>query len=50
VTFEYWVLSIVTALATGNLVISVVSELFYEEALAFKDKLNTTGAPDDIFH
>ena len=49
VTFEYWVLSIVTALATGNLVISVVSELFYEEALAFKDKLNTTGAPDDIF-
>nr|WP_136250536.1 bifunctional proline dehydrogenase/L-glutamate gamma-semialdehyde dehydrogenase PutA [Ningiella ruwaisensis] len=49
VTFEYWVLSIVTALATGNVVISVVSELFYEEALAFKNKLETTGAPDNIF-
>lgn len=49
VTFEYWVLSIVTALATGNLVVSVVSDLFYEEALAFKEKLNGTGAPEDIF-
>lgn len=49
VAFEYWVLSIVTALATGNVVISVVSELFYEEALAFKDKLETTGAPNNIF-
>ncbi|WP_371195657.1 bifunctional proline dehydrogenase/L-glutamate gamma-semialdehyde dehydrogenase PutA [Glaciecola sp. SC05] len=50
VAFEYWVLSIVTALATGNVVISVVSELFYEEALAFKNKLETTGAPKNIFH
>ena len=50
VAFEYWVLSIVTALATGNVVISVVSELFYEEALAFKNKLETTGAPNEIFH
>ncbi|MBT1450250.1 bifunctional proline dehydrogenase/L-glutamate gamma-semialdehyde dehydrogenase PutA [Glaciecola sp. XM2] len=49
VTFEYWMLSIVTALATGNVVISVVSELFYDEALAFKSKLETTGAPDNIF-
>lgn len=49
VAFEYWVLSIVTALATGNVVVSVVSELFYEEALAFKNKLETTGAPDHIF-
>lgn len=50
VAFEYWLLSIVTALATGNVVISVVSELFYEEALTFKDKLETTGAPKNIFH
>ncbi|WP_395345141.1 bifunctional proline dehydrogenase/L-glutamate gamma-semialdehyde dehydrogenase PutA [Ningiella sp. W23] len=49
VTFEYWVLSIVTALATGNVVISVVSELFFDEATAFKNKLETTGAPDNIF-
>ncbi|MFC4700531.1 bifunctional proline dehydrogenase/L-glutamate gamma-semialdehyde dehydrogenase PutA [Glaciecola siphonariae] len=49
VAFEYWVLSIVTALATGNTVISVVSELFYEEALAFQNKLETTGAPNNIF-
>jgi RHH-type proline utilization regulon transcriptional repressor/proline dehydrogenase/delta 1-pyrroline-5-carboxylate dehydrogenase len=50
VSFEYWVLSIVTALATGNVVISVVAEMFYEEALAFKSKLETTGAPKNIFH
>lgn len=49
VTFEYWVLSIVTALATGNTVISVVSDVFYEEALTFKDKLSSTGAPDGVF-
>jgi RHH-type proline utilization regulon transcriptional repressor/proline dehydrogenase/delta 1-pyrroline-5-carboxylate dehydrogenase len=49
VTFEYWVLSIVTALATGNTVISVVSDLFYEEALTFKDKLASTGAPNTVF-
>jgi len=49
VTFEYWTLSIVTALATGNVVVSVVSDLFYEEALAFQDKLKATGAPDGVF-
>ncbi len=48
VTFEYWTLSIVTALATGNIVISVVSDLFYEEALAFRDKFNATGAPEGV--
>lgn len=49
VNFSYWVLSIVTALATGNAVISVVSDVFYEEALTFKDKLASTGAPNDVF-
>ena len=49
VTFEYWTMSIVTALATGNTVVSVVSDLFYEEAMAFRDKLLGTGAPDDVF-
>jgi RHH-type proline utilization regulon transcriptional repressor/proline dehydrogenase/delta 1-pyrroline-5-carboxylate dehydrogenase len=49
VDFSYWVLSIVTALATGNVVISVVSDMFYEEALTFKDKLASTGAPNHVF-
>ncbi|WP_088330968.1 bifunctional proline dehydrogenase/L-glutamate gamma-semialdehyde dehydrogenase PutA [Lacimicrobium sp. SS2-24] len=49
VTFEYWTLSIVTALATGNTVISVVSDVFYEEALAFRDKFMATGAPHGVF-
>jgi RHH-type transcriptional regulator, proline utilization regulon repressor / proline dehydrogenase / delta 1-pyrroline-5-carboxylate dehydrogenase len=49
VTFEYWVLSIVTALATGNLVISVVSELFHAQALAFREQFMTTGAPQGVF-
>ncbi|MCC2617973.1 bifunctional proline dehydrogenase/L-glutamate gamma-semialdehyde dehydrogenase PutA [Aestuariibacter halophilus] len=48
VTFEYWTLSIVTALATGNTVIAVVSDLFYEEALAFKAKFNATHAPEGV--
>ena len=42
-------LSIVTALATGNTVIAVVSDLFYQEALAFKEKFVTTGANKDVF-
>jgi len=46
VTFEYWTLSIVTALATGNCVIAVVSDLFYDEALEFKAKWLSGGAPD----
>jgi RHH-type proline utilization regulon transcriptional repressor/proline dehydrogenase/delta 1-pyrroline-5-carboxylate dehydrogenase len=49
VTFEYWVLSIVTALATGNVVISVVSELFYAEAIEFREQFVATGAPEGLF-
>ncbi len=49
VTFEYWTLSVVTALATGNIVIAVVSDLFYEEALAFKEKFEGTGVPKGVF-
>jgi RHH-type proline utilization regulon transcriptional repressor/proline dehydrogenase/delta 1-pyrroline-5-carboxylate dehydrogenase len=44
VSFHFWVLSMVTALATGNTVVTVVSDLFYEEALAFRDKFISTGA------
>lgn len=49
VTFEYWTLSVVTALATGNVVISVVSDLFYAEALEFREQFITTGAPQGVF-
>ncbi|MEW6993550.1 bifunctional proline dehydrogenase/L-glutamate gamma-semialdehyde dehydrogenase PutA [Colwelliaceae bacterium MEBiC 14330] len=49
VSFHFWVQSIVTALATGNTVITVVSDLFYQEALAFRDKFIATSAGDDVF-
>ncbi len=48
VSFHFWVLSLVTALATGNTVVTLVSDLFYDEALAFKDKFIATGAGDDV--
>ncbi|GAA0854273.1 bifunctional proline dehydrogenase/L-glutamate gamma-semialdehyde dehydrogenase PutA [Aliiglaciecola litoralis] len=46
VTFEYWTLSVITALATGNVVISVVSDLFFDEACAFAEKWRALGAPN----
>jgi RHH-type proline utilization regulon transcriptional repressor/proline dehydrogenase/delta 1-pyrroline-5-carboxylate dehydrogenase len=49
VSFHFWVLSIVTALATGNTVVSVVSDLYYDEALAFRDKFIATGAEKGVF-
>ena len=49
VSFHFWVLSIVTALATGNTVISVVSDLYYDEAIAFRDKFLSTGADEGVF-
>ena len=42
-------LSIVTALATGNTVITVVSDLYYDEAIAFRDKFIATGEDKDVF-
>jgi RHH-type proline utilization regulon transcriptional repressor/proline dehydrogenase/delta 1-pyrroline-5-carboxylate dehydrogenase len=49
VSFHFWVLSIVTALATGNAVISVVSDLYYDEAITFRDKFLSTGADKCVF-
>jgi len=49
VSFHFWVLSIVTALATGNTVVSVVSDLYYDEAIAFRDKFISTGAEKGVF-
>jgi len=48
-TFHFWVLSIVTALATGNTVVTVVSDLFYDEAMAFRDKFIATGEDKNVF-
>jgi RHH-type proline utilization regulon transcriptional repressor/proline dehydrogenase/delta 1-pyrroline-5-carboxylate dehydrogenase len=48
VTFEYWVLSLVTALATGNTVVAVVSDAFYSEVEAIKGYLIEAEAPIDI--
>jgi RHH-type proline utilization regulon transcriptional repressor/proline dehydrogenase/delta 1-pyrroline-5-carboxylate dehydrogenase len=49
VTFHFWLLSVVTALATGNTVISVVSDLFYDQATVFRDELIATGEDENIF-
>lgn len=42
-SFNFWMLSIISALATGNTVITVVSDLFHNEAVAFRDKFLSTG-------
>lgn len=47
-SFNFWALSIITALGAGNTVVTVTSELFYNEALAFRDKLLATGVPAGI--
>ncbi|MDX2366948.1 MAG: bifunctional proline dehydrogenase/L-glutamate gamma-semialdehyde dehydrogenase PutA [Colwellia sp.] len=49
VSFHFWAMSLVTALATGNSVVTVVTDLFYEEALAFRDKFISTGADKEVF-
>lgn len=49
VSFDFWLNSIVTALATGNTVIAVVSDVFYDEALAFRDKFIATGEDKNVF-
>ena len=45
---NFWVISIITALATGNTVITVVSDLFHTEALAFREKFLSTGAAPGV--
>lgn len=48
VTFHYWVLAIITALATGNTVITAVSDIFYDKAAAFRNKFLLTDAPEGV--
>ncbi|MDP4528610.1 bifunctional proline dehydrogenase/L-glutamate gamma-semialdehyde dehydrogenase PutA [Alkalimonas delamerensis] len=47
-SFNFWAISIITALAAGNTVITVASELFYDEALAFRDKFIATGVAPGV--
>ena len=49
VSIHFWVMSLVTALATGNSVVTVVTDLFYEEALAFRKKFISTGVDKGVF-
>jgi len=42
-SFNFWVISIISALATGNTVITVVSDTFYNEAIIFRDRFLETG-------
>ncbi len=48
VTFHYWLMSIVTALSTGNTVITVVSDVFYKEATGVEKQFLQTGAAKGI--
>ena len=47
-SFNFWAISIISALATGNTVITVVSDLFHNEALAFRDKFISTGVAKGV--
>lgn len=47
-TFDFWLLAIVTAVATGNTVIAAVSDLFYPQAKAILNKLLLCGAPEGL--
>ncbi|MGK0460863.1 MAG: RHH-type proline utilization regulon transcriptional repressor/proline dehydrogenase, partial [Candidatus Azotimanducaceae bacterium] len=49
VTFHFWLVSVVTALATGNTVVAVVSDFFYDEAIAFRDEFIATGEDENVF-
>ena len=48
-SFNFWAISIISALATGNTVITVVSDLFHKEALAFREKVMASGVPEGVF-
>lgn len=47
-SFNFWLLSVITALATGNTVVTVVSEHFYQEAQGFCEKFIATGVPQGV--
>jgi len=48
-SFNFWVLSIITALAAGNTVITVTSAVFYDRAIAFRDTFIAIGVAEGVF-
>ena len=48
VSFEFWALSVVSALATGNTVITMVSDEFYAAAMAFRDEFIQAGGAKGV--
>ena len=48
-SFNFWAISIITALAAGNTVVTVTSDLFFDEAKAFRDKFIATGIAEGVF-
>jgi len=47
-SFNFWALSIITALATGNTVVTVVSDRFHQEALEFCDLFMAGGVAEGV--
>lgn len=47
-TFSFWLMSIVSALAAGNTVITAVSNRFFEEAQAIRDNLLLCGIAESV--
>ncbi|MFT5521520.1 MAG: RHH-type proline utilization regulon transcriptional repressor/proline dehydrogenase [Enterobacterales bacterium] len=47
-SFNFWAISIISALATGNTVITVVSDTFYDEANVFRDRFIETGVAPGV--
>lgn len=46
--FSFWLMSIVSALAVGNTVVTAVSDKFFEEAKAIQDKLLLCGVAEGV--
>ncbi|WP_196139734.1 bifunctional proline dehydrogenase/L-glutamate gamma-semialdehyde dehydrogenase PutA [Aliikangiella sp. G2MR2-5] len=47
-SFNFWAIAIITALATGNTLITVVSDHFHDQALAFRDELLSCGVSEGV--
>lgn len=46
--FSFWLMSIISALAVGNTVVTAVSDMFFEEAKAFENKLMLCGVSEGV--
>ena len=48
-SFDFWMISIISALAAGNCVAAIVEEEFYSEASYIQSQLAAIGLPDGVF-